>query len=465
MNRSTTHAHPRTRHRVLLGAASLAIAAGITAVPVVSAMALTPPPVISSLTLTPKLLAPASGQVKVSGAVKNAATCTISVTPTVPNFPVTFSCKGSTTSYWTRALLPTENSAAAPVHFKVTLTAKAGGLSATKTATVEVEAYHWSIAQRPLGSTALMRSLSCATTKVCVAVGTSGHAIVIDALGPHRSTVDGTHTLTSVSCAPGSPPFCVAVDDANQYLTYSGGKWSAPAAGGGGSGGTVAPAFTSVSCRLRESPTKATLGRSCVAGDAAGGATVMDFPLGQPAKLSPPVTTGLTGSTFAACSSDTSCVVADVDGDGVAYNGTTFSAPPVPIDLKGHVTAASCASDGSCVVVDSGGGAVSFSVSGGKWTVHVRESPTKASLRSVSCVVGLCAAVASDGSVYQSAASARSKYKGWDGTIKGKLKASDNVAAVSCALDKPTPLQLTCDFVSNGTSGHKDFKGHVTLLK
>ena len=463
MTRPDSRGHSRIRHRIAGGAAVVAIAAGIVAVPIASATASAPPTSISSFAASPKLLVPASGRVTFTGSVKNASTCTISVSPPAAGLPVSFSCAGSSSSFGIQ-FRPPENSTAAPVHYKVTLTAKGTGKSATKTGLFEVESYRWAIVSRPSGSVARLDSTSCATTNLCVAVGASGEAVVLDAQGAHRATVDGTHTLTSVSCAAASPPLCVAVDDAGQFLTYNGAKWSAPASGGGGSGGTAAPAFSSVSC-VRESPTVPKLGKRCVASDNAGGAYVLTFPPGLPLVLSPPVPTGLTGRSFTACSSTSSCVIVDVNGDGVFFNGTSFSAPPVSIDPKGHVSAASCASDGTCVVVDGGGGAVPFSLTDSVWKPHVRESPTKIALRSVSCVVGLCVTLASDGSVFQSAASAVYPRHGWDGTIKGKLHASDDVAAVACALDKSTPLLLSCDFVSNGASSKKDFKGHVTLLK
>ena len=462
MKHHTMHAPSRVRSAALRAVAAAGIAVGVIAVPAAFASASVPAPVIT-VTPAPIELAPTGGTVVLHVTARDSATCTLSSSPTFAGLPVTKDCvAGTSAAKFVWSVSPPPNSAAKPVHYVVTVTAKGAGGSSSAKGTVAVAAFQWALTAKPLPSNAQLSDTSCSSTTFCMAVGPGGRVIITDSTGVHSSVTDGGHNLTAVSCLRESPTLpkrnCVAVDDQGRALSYNGSAWSPPVAVDGSTGGGTSPVLTTISC-VRESPSKASLGRVCVAGSSTG----LIYLYGGLGVWSPPALPPvLTGRTFAACASATSCVVADVNGDGRTFDPHSSTSTPLSVDASGGVTHATCASDGYCVVTDSSGGAVSFQISGGLPVgAMVRESPSKLPMRSASCTPGFCVAMSSNGSVYQLAYGQSGARKGWDGTIKGKIVGPDHAQAISCVRESPS--KASCAAVS--ANGKKEYVGHVSLLK
>jgi hypothetical protein len=471
MSRLRSHARTRARTLVLL-AAALATAGGIAAVPTV-ASASVPVPVIT-VTPTSLKLQPMGGDILLHATVKNAVTCKLSSVPAISGLPMTTACKAGTTGVkFTWTVSPPPDSSFKPVHYVIKATATGSGGSAASTSNVEVQSYVWGMSVAPLATTSPLSSVSCSSTSDCVAVGANGSYVLLGATDTRirKISVDGSGNVTSISCLRESPtlpdrPTCTAVDASGNALSYVGGAWSPPTSLA--TGGTPV-SLTSVSCRLRESPTKATLGRTCAAVDGAGDFWILTYSLGGTIPTITSFSSSLTGPTYAACASSSFCIAVDLNGDGVFYDGTALSSP-TQFDASGHVSAATCAADGFCAVTDGRGGIVSLSdetCGNGKSTcVMVRESPTKQSLRAVSCEASLCEALSSNGSVFQAVyANGRIKPRGWDGTIKGRIAGPDHAQSISCVRESPSKASCTAITSGEASGRSKDFKGHVTLLK
>ncbi|HWX46343.1 MAG TPA: hypothetical protein VNY52_13615 [Solirubrobacteraceae bacterium] len=211
----------------------------------------------------------------------------------------------------------------------------------------------WSAPLRIDGVTALT-GISCATTTLCVAVDSKGHALVSTnpTEGPaanwSKSEIDGTTALTGISCATTTP--CVAVDGSGNVLASAN-----PAAGGWPSSPRDAGLeLVSVACA------------------------------GAPASV---------------------CVAMDSAGDALASANPTAPAPTwnwTPIPALSSPTAVSCAAAGLCVTVDGQGNAfVSDDPTSAilSWEQTPLGPPNKG-FTGVSCVSqGLCAAVGGEGQV------------------------------------------------------------------
>jgi hypothetical protein len=461
----------RTRvHTGVLLAAALATAGALAAVPT-AASASVPAPVI---TITPSSLTlqPIGGDVVIHATLKNATTCTLSSVPAIPGLPMTTACKAGAAPVkftWSISLPP--DSSSKPVHYVVKVTAKGDGGSAAKKGHIEVQSYQWGMSIVPLATTSPLSSVSCAATGACVAVGAKGSYVLIFGGAPKVRKIGSVGgNLTDISCIRESPTLpsratCTAVDSTGNALSYVNGAWSAPTSLA--TGGTPV-SLTSVSCRLRESPSKASLGRTCAAVDGAGGLWILTYALGGTIPAVTSFVSALKGPTHAACASPTYCIAVDLAGDGVFFDGSALSSP-VPFDSSGGVSDAACSADGICAVTDSQGGIVSLSTEtcgNGKACVMVRESPSKHALRAVSCEASLCEALGSDGSVFQAVyVNGRIRPKGWDGTIKGRIVGPDHAQSISCVRESPT--KASCTAVSSGSANgkSKELTGHVTLIK
>lgn len=482
MNRHHSLATSAAVVRAIRPLVAFGIVASLSVLPITIAASSVPAPV---LTIDPVsyVVSPA-GQVTITGTTTNSTTCKVKGasfqgTPHVPVLPVSIRCDaGAKPKRFSVPIAMPPNSGLAGAHDTLSFSAVGRGGTKTKNVKVDVEAYAWSLAQRPTGSSAQLNSASCATVSDCVAGGTKGLLIHFSVTGVTETNADGTNTVTSVSCLPGSPIFCAAVDDVGHVLTFDGTKWSTVAVVGGPSGSappltvvgswSSGPPLSTVSCKVRGSSQSDTL---CVVADETGDVTTIDFVSGQPPSVSKSIATGLKGQAFAACTTASSCVVADLDGDGVFYDGKSWTTPSA-IDPSGEVTGLSCSSDGACVLVDASGGATSFTAQqcgANAPCLRVRESPSgQHPIRSVSCVSGLCVIVAADGSVYQQTFAAGSLVrKGWDGTVKGLISESESPAAVACSRDSSSPLVLGCSIFTSGSSNTpaKQYIGHVTIVK
>jgi PKD repeat protein len=386
------------------------------------------------------------------------------------------SCAASTEFAISEHIDISSNSGVAAAHYKVTLTATGAGGTVKKTTPLEVEAYRWLVLTSRSTGRSAYSSLSCSTLKVCVAVGAGGQAIAFDPSGVHRTTLDSSHSLQSVSCIHGAPLFCVAVDDSGQFLSDRAGVWSPPKALPTGADG-LAHSVSSVACTVRRSSTNVILGQRCVAADVAGNAFVLDFTTGVTAPSMSLDSSGLTGRAFVGCASDTACLVVDAMGEGVMFDGSMWSTPH-QLTNKVGVTGASCTSSGFCAVSHSSGGVTYFSTFASAkhcppgtvdWNgICTRTNgPPEKTLGGVSCTSGLCVAISNSGSFYQQAVGTFIG-NGWDAAIKCPcFNGSVRVSAVACSLDSTSPLQLGCAFVTNSSKGAptKEYVGHVSLLK
>jgi len=462
----------------LLGASAIVV--GLSCLPIAVAGSSNVPAPVLTIDPSSYVVSP-SGLVNITGTTTNSTTCSVKAasftgTPHVPVLPINPRCVSAKkpVKFSFQVAMP-PNSGLTGAKDTLSFSAKGPGGKVTKIVKVDVEAYSWSLTQQPTGSTAQLDSASCSTATACVAAGSKGLLISFNGTAVSDVDADGQNTVTAVSCVPGLPVFCAAVDNVGQVLTYDGTKWStATVVGGPGVSSTPitvvgsfneGPALSTVSCKVRGT---SQADKFCVVADIAGDVTTIDFVSGQPPSVSKSITTGLKGQTFADCATSSSCVVADINGDGIFYNGQSWTTPS-SIEPRGEVTDLSCSSDGACVVTDASGGVTSFSMQQCSTSAPcLRETPTTASLQSASCVSGLCVIVASDGSVYQQTFVAGSLIrKGWDGTVKGIIGRSDEPSAVSCSLDSLSPLNLGCSIFTNGsasTSG-KEYVGHVSLLK
>jgi hypothetical protein len=131
--------------------------------------------------------------------------------------------------------------------------------------------------------------------------------------------------ITNVSC--GSGPFCAAFDQNYEVLSYSGGKWSAPAP---------------------QNPN-----------DPSAGVEL----------------------TAISCVSSTFCAAVDRNGDALTYNGASWSSPS-DIDGTNALSSVSCATAQFCVAVDGHGNLLTYS--GSSWSTTLSEGPNQ-SLNEVSC--------------------------------------------------------------------------------
>ncbi len=146
----------------------------------------------------------------------------------------------------------------------------------------------------PVKSDGLLASLSCISSKFCVAVNYSGKVLMYDGTRWSKGTsIDSANHLASVSCA--SPIFCATVDQAGGALSYNGKRWSG-----------------------RQSP---------------------DPPFGEPDSVS--------------CTSSTFCAAVDKSGNILTFDGKEWSAPlSLESTSNRGLDALSCISPTFCMAVD-----------------------------------------------------------------------------------------------------------------
>ena len=408
-------------------------------------------------------LQPVGGKVTLTAVVTNAATCTFSVSPSVAGFPLTLNCanaSGKTNRTLHVATILPSNAKSAAIHYSWSLLAKPQGSSASvkKSIKVTVDGYSWRAVQQNLATQTLVAGLSCPTTSMCVMVASGGYAGTLTSTGSHWQKVDNSTALLSVSCAPGTPVFCVAGDIAGNYLVLNGTTWSSPfamppAPGSGGKPDKVGK-LGWTDC-IRNAPKSSA--KTCLLGDDTG----HTYLLSVAGKITIyPERHDIARVAGVSCTSPTACVAVAQNGDAMFFEGATWSAPH-SLDAFGGVTGVSCAPNGTCLLVDNTGSVVTFPSSGASTTIsHSRHG---VNIRGSSCVDGYCLVAGADGSFYQVVGSA------WARSPKSYLNLYGAVVVgVSCALDKASPLLLSCTSIIQAQASSKkgkDFKGHVTLLK
>lgn len=230
-------------------------------------------------------------------------------------------------------------------------------------------------------------SVSCASVSLCVAAGEEGQVAV--STDPARSwsftTKDGTETITSVSCPAVS--LCVAVDVVGDVLTStdpSTSKWSKPVAIDSGT------SIRSVSCANLS---------ACLAVDGQGQVLASTEPTVSGSWRPTAVTSKPLESV--SCPTGELCIAVDAAGSAFA-SGDAFSAVPTwsatDIDTSGSSLAGvSCVQSGLCVALDGAGQALASDDPLG-FAPGWSSSFSGGSPRAVSCLPqGFCVAVDSQG--------------------------------------------------------------------
>ena len=350
-------------------------------------------PSISSFTPTPNTLTPAGGAVTLTASVKNATSCTFSVTPSVKGLPATVPCASNKAAK--KVSLP-ENATASTATYAFSLKASGpGGSTMAKPLHAAVLPF-WSAPQSidPIGSG--LTSVSCATASFCVAVDNSGNALTWNGSSwSTPQTIDSKGILggglATVSCPTTS--FCQAFDGFGNAVTWNGSSWSTPQSIDPNGGG-----LTSVSC--------ATVS-FCVAVDFDGNAFTWNGqswstpqsidPNGNLVSVSCPTRTYCAavdntfnvltwngsswstpqsidrgGLTSISCATGSFCVAVDNLGNVVVWNGNAWSTPQT-IDSNGDITSVSCPTSSYCSVVDHWG--VAYDWNGQSWSASVTIDP------------------------------------------------------------------------------------------
>jgi hypothetical protein len=322
-------------------------------------------PSISSFTSTPKMLTPTGGSVTLIASVKNATSCTFSVTPSVKGLPTTVGCSSNRVAK--KINLP-ENATASTLTYSFSLKASgAGGLTTAAPQHLAVLPF-WS-APQSIDRSGQFASVSCPSSSFCEAVDSSGN--VLSWNGKSWSlpqTIDNNGGLlgiglASVSCAPRSTTFCVAVDGGGKVLIWNGKSWSAPTSLENGS------RLDSVSC-----PTT----RFCAVVDASGRVAMLT---GTSWAASQSIDPGVALASVS-CPSSSFCVAVDAKFSALTWNGKSWSAPH-SID-RGGLASVSCPSSSYCMALDRHG---NFETWNGKsWSApSPRSIDPEGSAQSVSC--------------------------------------------------------------------------------
>ncbi len=193
--------------------------------------------------------------------------------------------------------------------------------------------------------------VSCPTSTFCMAVDTSGSALVWRGRSwssPRRVWDHGT--LDSVSCATATD--CVAVGN-GEATTWDGTTWSASVSVG-------PPGTYRLSC-----PTASFCATVAASGTAGGASTVGTYDGRSWSTRSTP-TTGATDDRLmdVSCATPTFCMAVNLDGASLAFDGTGWS--PVPSSAPRGTISVSCPAASTCRAVSTAGSWTRFS--NGSWS-------------------------------------------------------------------------------------------------
>jgi hypothetical protein len=281
--------------------------------------------------------------------------------------------------------------------------------------------------------------ISCPRTRLCVASGGGGDAVVstdpIDAAWTPTGPLDGSG-FDSVACPGGA--LCVLVDDQGAVVISKSpvrGPWSSRIEIDLPTNPPGFNALTSVAC-----PSV----RLCVTVDQRGRAFTSTHPAGGASAWSPAVRIdGLNDIFTVSCARPTLCVAGDIAGNIITSTAPTAGASAWSVRAvdPGHwIDSISCASRRLCVAVDNDGQAlVSTDPTGGPgaWRAEAIAPPGRY-ITAVSCVrrrhgrAPLCVAVDVSGNAYMTSAPELGA-PAWSSTNIS----SDPLTAVSC----PTPAR------------------------
>ncbi len=231
-------------------------------------------------------------------------------------------------------------------------------------------------------------AISCGAAESCAAALGNGGLPLYDGTTWDASEVeDSAGAPTSLSCP--TSRFCVAVDDAGQVLTRNG-TWTAPIVVDRGGG------FASISCTSQT---------FCLAvtGDTPATAYRFDGKRWSPV-AAPNPSTPQGGSepdilSSVSCATPSSCVALDDFGEAFTWNGHVWSGATAFDDVQDGSDAVSCPTSRFCMIVDGNGVAVSL-VEGALGSRHQLDTGA-AGLNSISCATATrCVAVGGGGRVY-----------------------------------------------------------------
>jgi len=220
-----------------------------------------------------------------------------------------------------------------------------------------------------------LASVSCLTSGVCEAVGASAAfgpgGVTYRRMKSSWSTGAGTKfAIVSVSCA--TADFCVGVDNQSPIghgFVFDGRHWSAPAA--------LKTSAESVSCpSVKVCIAIAQSGKVIFLRGRSWSNAVMVDSSGTPAAIS--------------CPNASYCVVVDANGAALTDEGGRWSKPKI-VDSSASLTGVSCASVKFCIAVDSAGAVLTYD--GSRWSTP-RVISSTIQFTSVSCPSAkFCAAI------------------------------------------------------------------------
>ena len=296
------------------------------------------------------------------------------------------------------------------------------------------------------GATHTLASVSCAPgTTLCVAVGASDQitatsdAQSLSAWVPPTTTPpDPGNDLASVSCPSAS--FCLAVDDDGNAI------WSANPGAGTSANWTLVSGIASTTSLIGVSCPTSTL---CVAVDASGDIRVSTTPTSGGLWPAVYTTSGLTGIS---CSLSGTCVAVTSSGKTVASSDPSDGASSAwtsrLIDSAHPLTSVSCSAVGFCIAGDSSGDVYESDNPGAApptWSAPATP-PDSAAIAAVSCVVdGLCAAVDASGDALTATLPAPS-------VTTGVATPSSQTTATLSATVTPSDATITSCSFNYGTS-------------
>jgi len=262
--------------------------------------------------------------------------------------------------------------------------------------------------QSSVDGTRTITGVSCAPgTMYCVLVDASGYAVVKDAHWGTPSQVDTHGGLMAVDCLAKND--CLAVDNDGNAFSFNGTSWTMTA----GVDGTRD--LTGLSCEGFGSP--------CVAVDSSGNAVIWTASGGWGTVTSED-THGFTGVSCVVLA----CVAVDNHGNALTYSSSGWSTSD--IDGTTALNAISCANESNnfCVAVDGQGNALAETDSG-TWSSDSIDPGT--SLTSVSCpTVTFCMAGDTSGNSFSFNGISSSSVQEWS---PPEASFSGGLAAISCS--------------------------------
>jgi hypothetical protein len=232
--------------------------------------------------------------------------------------------------------------------------------------TIEWNGTWWGAPQHP-GATTL-GPISCPTVSYCWAANSQGQATSWNGTTWSTPSSIDTASVTAISCLSSSN--CWAVDSTGNALAWNGTSWSASTLIDSNSN------LESISCP--------DLGE-CWATDAHG--YVVEY-TSQNGWTAPQLVdqTSSPAITSVSCTTETACWAVDSDGDGLLWNGTSWSMTSGIDGGRWYLQSISCPTTTTCWAVDASGFGVELTSSAWQTPVELyRLSPQGSELYSVAC--------------------------------------------------------------------------------